>query len=318
MKLKKPKFWDLKSPNFLAYLLYPLTLPVRLNNILLKIINKKRFQEVKTICIGNIYLGGTGKTPTTLKLYELLKNLDKKVVTAKKFYSEQEDEQTILKDRSEFITANTRQEIVKKAIRNNHELIIFDDGLQDRKIDYDIKFVCFDCQNWIGNGCIIPSGPLREKIKSLKNYDGVFLKNLEKNHMSEEISLMIKTINSKIKVFNSYVNIKNIDNFDLSEKYLIFSGIGNSKSFVKLLTKNKFNIIKEITFPDHNKYEIDDIDKIIKIAKEIHAKIITTEKDFVKIPNDFKNSINFVKIDLMIENEGDLLKFIKSKIYETD
>lgn len=318
MKLKKPKFWDLKSPNFLAYLLYPLTIPIKLNNILLKIITKKKFQEIKTICIGNIYLGGTGKTPTTLKLYELLKSLSKKVVTAKKLYSDQQDEQTILNDRSEFITANTRQEIIIKAIRKNYELIIFDDGLQDRKIDYDIKFVCFDCQNWIGNGCIIPSGPLREKIESLKNYDGVFLKNLEKNHMSEEISSMIKTINSKIKIFNSYVNIKNIDTFDLSEKYLIFSGIGNAKSFEKLLTKNKFNIIKEITFPDHNKYKISDINKIIKIAKEMGAKIITTEKDFVKIPNDFKKSINFVKIDLKIENEDNLLKFIKSKIYETN
>ncbi len=71
--LIKPKFWDYKKPNFLSYLFLILTIPLRLNNLLLKFKPKKEFQNVKTICIGNIYLGGTGKTPTTIKLYELLK-----------------------------------------------------------------------------------------------------------------------------------------------------------------------------------------------------------------------------------------------------
>ena len=86
-------------------------------------------------------MGGTGKTPTVLKLYEIFKNTKLKVSTAKKFYSNQEDENTILKNRSEFITSNSRQKIVKKAIKENYELLVFDDGLQDSEVDYNFKLV---------------------------------------------------------------------------------------------------------------------------------------------------------------------------------
>ena len=318
MKLKKPKFWDLKKPNFFAYLLFPFTLLIRLNNQLLKIAYKKKFKEIKTICIGNIYLGGTGKTPTVLKLYELLKNSNLKIVTAKKFYINQKDEQLILEKQTEFISLKTRQEIIERAIEQKFDLIIFDDGLQEKTVNYDLKFVCFDIQNWIGNGCLIPSGPLREKVESLKKYDGVFLKSINKDPKSNKISSILKQINPNIKIFNSIVYIKNFEKFDISKKYLIFSGLGNLNSFKDILIENNFNIIEEINFPDHHNYKTNDIQKILDKAKKIDANIITTEKDFVKIPDQLKSEINCIEIDLNILEADELIKFIKSKIYETN
>ena len=130
--LIKPKFWDLKKPNFLSYLLLPLTIPIRVNNLFLKIKSKKKYKEVKTICLGNIYIGGTGKTPTIVKIYELLK--DKfKIITAKKQYSKHIDEQIILKKRTKFLCANNRVDIINTGIKNKTELILFDDGLQEKK-----------------------------------------------------------------------------------------------------------------------------------------------------------------------------------------
>ena len=76
MIFKKPKFWDLKKPNFLAYLLYPFTIFVKINNIISSLIQRKKFSEIKTICVGNLYIGGTGKTPTSLFLYNLLKKIN--------------------------------------------------------------------------------------------------------------------------------------------------------------------------------------------------------------------------------------------------
>lgn len=318
MKLKKPKFWDLKKPNFFAYLLFPFTLLIRLNNQLLKIAYKKKFKEIKTICIGNIYLGGTGKTPTVLKLYELLKNSNLKIVTAKKFYINQKDEQLILEKQTEFISLKTRQEIIESAIEQKFDLIIFDDGLQEKTVNYDLKFVCFDIQNWIGNGCLIPSGPLREKVESLKKYDGVFLKSINKDPKSNKISSILKQINPNIKIFNSIVYIKNFEKFDISKKYLIFSGLGNLNSFKDILIENNFNIIEEINFPDHHNYKTNDIQKILDKAKKIDANIITTEKDFVKIPDQLNSEINCIEIDLNILEADELIKFIKSKIYETN
>ena len=317
MKLTKPKFWDQKKPNLTAYLLFPFTIFIRLNNFFLKIKSKKIYKEIKTICVGNIYLGGTGKTPTVLKIYQLLKN-DLNVVTAKKFYIDQEDEQIILKDKSKFLTYKNREEIIKNSIKQDLDLIIFDDGLQDNNINYNLNFVCFDSQNWIGNGCLIPSGPLREKLTSLEKYDAVFIKFIEEDTNLEEIYSTIKKINPKIKIFNSLVQVKDIDKFDLTKKYVVFSGIGNAKSFKSLLLKNNFNVIKEIIFPDHHNYKINEIENILKKTKELGAKLVTTEKDFVKLHDNYKNQINFLEIELKIIEESKLIEFIKSKIYETN
>ena len=78
---------------------------------------------------------------------------------------------------------------------------------------------------------------------------------------------------------------------------------------------NKFNIIKEITFPDHYNYTQDDIDKIKLVAKNLSAKIITTEKDFMKIPEQFKKDIDFLAIDLVIQDEKKLIELL-TKWYE--
>jgi len=201
MILKKPEFWDLKKTNFLVYLLYPFTTLVRINNIISSLIPKKKFTEIKTICVGNLYVGGTGKTPTTLFLYNLLKNMNINPVTAKKFYNNQIDEQKFLKDNSNFISYSDRKEIVKKAIEMKFDIIIFDDGLQEKWINYDIKLACFDSEKWVGNGYLIPSGPLREKMNSLKNYHGLFLKTVNEDSNLDYIYNNIRDINPNIEIF---------------------------------------------------------------------------------------------------------------------
>ncbi len=316
MILKKPKFWDFKKPNFFAYLLYPFTIFVKINNIISSLLPKKKFTEIKTLCVGNLYIGGTGKTPTSLFLYNLLKKMNINPVTAKKFYKNQIDEQTFLKDNSNFISLNDREEMVKKAIEMKFDMIIFDDGLQEKWINYDIKFACFDSEKWIGNGQLIPSGPLREKMNALKNYHGIFLKTVNKDTDLDYIYNKIKEINPNIEVFESNIEIKNISKFNIDKNYIIFSGIGNPDSFKKLLLKNKFKIIEEITFPDHYNYQNKDILEIIDKANSNNTEIITTEKDFKRIPQNFKEKISFLEINLKIKDENRLVQFLKTKIDE--
>ena len=316
MILKKPKFWDFKKPNFFAYLLYPFTIFVEIHNIISTVIPKKKFTEIKTICVGNLYIGGTGKTPTSLFLYNLLKKNNINPVTAKKFYKNQLDEQKFLKDNSNFISLSDREEIVKKAIEMKFDMVIFDDGLQEKWINYDIKFACFDSEKWIGNGHLIPSGPLREKMNALKNYHGIFLKIVNEEKNLDYIYNKIKDINPNIEVFESNIEIKNISKFNIDKNYIIFSGIGNPDNFKKLLLKNKFKIIEEITFPDHYNYQDKDILKIIDKANSNNAEIITTEKDFKRIPQNFKEKISFLEINMKIKDENKLVQFLKTKINE--
>ena len=317
MNFKKPKFWDLKKPNLLSHLLLPFTIFPLINNFLLKLKSKRKLKEIKTICVGNIYLGGTGKTPLTIKLFDILKDLKIKIATAKKYYLSQTDEQIMLKTKTNFITSKTRKKIIEKSIQEKIDLIIFDDGLQDKNLNYDIQFVCFDSDTWIGNGRLIPSGPLRENLSSLKKYDAVFLKTHNKNNVDDLIH-SIKKINHQIKIFKVFYKILNSDQFDLNEKYFAFSGIGNPSSFEDLLIKNNFNVINKHIYPDHYKYLQKDIDSLKKKANDEGAKLITTEKDYIKIPEKDKNGINCLKLGLEIDEEMELLNFIKYKLNETN
>ena len=312
MNFKKPIFWDLKKPNIFSYLLLPFTIPVIINNFFLNIQKKYKFSKIKTVCIGNIYLGGTGKTPLTIKLFDIIKRMGFDVITAKKFYSNQIDEQKLLKAKTKNIVSKTRIDAINQAVNNSNQVIIFDDGLQEKKIDYDLKIVCFKKKNWIGNGQLIPSGPLREKIENLKNYDIVFLNGKDDN--TEIIRETIHRLNPKIEIFESNYIIQNLKELDINSNYLIFSGIGDPVSFKEILLENNISVVKEIVFPDHYTYKKKDIENILQESKKLNAKVLTTEKDFIKLSVDGVREINFLKIELKIVKEEKFINFINDKL----
>ena len=212
----------------------------------LNVRKKIKLQKIKTICIGNIYLGGTGKTPISIKINKILNNLGFKTAFIKKKYYDQIDEQKLLSSNGKLFCQNNRIDALKEAINENTEVAILDDGLQDQQISYDISLVCFNIQKWIGNGLIIPSGPLRENLTNLKKYDGIFLNgNCEENLT---IKNTVKNINPNLEIFEAEYVATNIEKLDLNQNYLAFSGIGNPDSFKKTLKKNNFKILKFFRF----------------------------------------------------------------------
>ena len=314
MKLKKPQFWDYKKPNIIAYFLWPISITLQLLNSFKKIfISKKKFKNIKTICIGNIYIGGTGKTSLSLKVYEILSQKKFKTCFIKKDYIDQLDEQKILEKKGKLFKSKKRLFALKNAISENYEVAIFDDGFQDETINYDLKFVCFNNLNWIGNGLTIPSGPLRENFRNIKNCNHIFINGDLEN--IDNIKKKILETNPKVNIHIGKYVPENLEKFNINEKYLAFSGIGNHKTFLSMLKKNNFNIIKDIEFPDHYKYSKKDIDKIISISKNYNCKILTTKKDFFRSKNYMSNKIEFISSRLEVLNEEKLFKAL-SKIYE--
>jgi tetraacyldisaccharide 4'-kinase len=313
MNFKKPRFWDYKKPTFLSYLLLPFTLPLIINNFFLKLKKKDEFNnKITKICVGNIYVGGTGKTPLVIKISQILNQLNYKTAVIKKFYRNHFDEQKILNNNTKLYCLKNRVTAVYEAIKDKNDIVIFDDGLQDRSINYDLKFICFNNIKWIGNGFLIPAGPLRERVESILKYDAVFINGNENDNTN--LRLFIREYNKNIKIFESHYFPKNIDQFNTTERYVVFSGIGNPESFLETLVRNKINIVKTINFPDHFNYTQKDIDKIKLQAKKLNAKIITTEKDYVKINPDKNNDIMFLKIELKIKNEEKLIDYLKLHI----
>ena len=306
MNIKKPKFWDLKYPNIYAYLLLPVSLLIQCFKKLKTHTSKKN--KIKTICVGNFYIGGTGKTSLSIKLNQILNKKKISSCFVKKFYKNQLDEQKILEKNGKLFTSPLRAEAIKMAENENYEIAIFDDGLQDKSINYDISFICFNTINWIGNGMTIPSGPLRENIYNLKKYENVFLNgNLEN---LDEIKKEIYKINSKINIHLGKYEPLNLSEFKKEDNYLIFSGIGNHQTFLKMLKNCGLNILKDLEFPDHYDYTINDIEKIYNKANDLNCKIITTEKDYFRLKDKNKDKIKFIKSELKIIDEEKLIKSI--------
>ena len=284
MNLKKPKFWDYKKPNIYAYLLLPLTYLLKIFNYLNLKFSERNLKRtsIKTICIGNIYVGGTGKTSLSIKINEILNKQEIKSCFIKKFYKTQLDEQKLLNSRGKLFLSAERRDAMYEAEKQNYKVAICDDGLQDKSINYDLKLVCFNSINWIGNGMTLPSGPLRENINNLKNYEHVFINgNLEN---LEEIKKQIFKINPQINIYFGIYEPINITEFKKDDKYIVFSGIGNHKTFVSMIQNYKLTILKDIEF----QITTNTIKKILinfRLCKSIKLQNNYNRKDFLRLEN---------------------------------
>tara|TARA_B100001029_G_C15057309_1_gene455419 strand:+ start:1836 stop:2759 length:924 start_codon:yes stop_codon:yes gene_type:complete len=307
MQIRKPLFWNEK--NIISFLLYPLTLITFIINFVKKFSNKKKY-NLKTICVGNIYIGGTGKTPLTIEINKILKKKFKTIFIKKKYFN-QLDEQNILKSNGKLICYNDRNLCLEVAKSKKYNLAILDDGLQDKSISYDISIACFNSSSGIGNGFLLPAGPLRENISILNSYDAIFLNGENKN---KKLYSNLKKICPKTKVYNANYYPVNIKKFNLKKNFLVFCGIGNPDEFLKTLKKYKFKIKEKFIFPDHFNFSNEQINKIKQVAKIKKLDIITTEKDYLRLNKKNRKDIKFLKVILKIQDVQNFSKFLKDRL----
>ena len=307
MKLIKPKFW--KTKNFISFILYPLSAVTFLINFLKKFSIKKTF-EIKTICIGNIFIGGTGKTSLAIEINELLRKKFR-TVFIKKDYENQIDEINLLNNKGKIISSSNREDALLAASKKKYQVAILDDGLQQKNINYNLRIACFNSEYGLGNEFTLPAGPLRENLSVIKNYDLIFL-NGEKNN--KKILSKFKSINKDLKIFEGKYKPLNLKKFNLKKKYLMFCGIGNPHEFEQTLIKYKFNVSKKIIFPDHHKFSNIDLKKLNYNASRGNLTLITTEKDFFRLNKAQRKNIKFLKIKLEIKNREKLKKILISKL----
>ncbi len=309
MRLDKPKFWD-TDRWFIPILLFPFSLIILFLLFLKKKFTSSKKFNLNIICIGNIYVGGTGKTPTTIFLAKELTKSKKSPVILKKFYKNQIDEHGLIRNNFQNLILNkSRVEGVLEAEKKNHDIILMDDGFQDFRIKKDLNIICFNQNQLIGNGFTIPAGPLREPLSSLKRAQ-IILINGQKDI---EFENKLLKINQDLEIFySSYVPL-NIDKFT-NKNLIALAGIGNPTNFFNLLEKNNLIIKQKLTFPDHYEFSKSDIRKIINLSKEKNCQIIMTEKDYFKnnVPKD--EIFQYLKVSLKVNNKEKLINSILKKI----
>ena len=296
MKLKKPKFWN--NVNFLSICLLPLSLITIIFNYLKTfIITGFRF-DIPIICVGNIYIGGTGKTPLSIYIYNLLKKRRYKPAIVRKYYNSHMDEVNLTKSKvKQFFYDKKRILSISKAEAKKNNVIIMDDGLQDISVIKDLNIICFNSFDLVGNGFLLPAGPLREQLHNIKNYQ-IAIINGKRNIAFEK---KLKSISNNIEIYQSKYVIKNLKRLR-GKKILAFAGIGNPENFFDLLRDNGLKVKKEISFPDHYNYTKKEIENLISKAKDEALTLLTTEKDFFRIKKSGIKNINYVSVELKISN----------------
>lgn len=254
------------------------------------------------ICVGNIVVGGAGKTPVAIALCNELKNLGHSVCFLSRGYrrktngfvivnenlsaAETGDEPQLLKKNATVYLYSNAKDIQKNIDCIKEDIIIMDDGLQNNSIvkDYSILVVG---ENYFGNGMIFPAGPLREKPDSIKT----------------KVDYTVYMGGSKLEVFhNEACVLKNFYTELPLQSVIAFSGIGNNAKFLESLNVYGFNVLNFFEFPDHYYYSDRDIENIINCAEKLNVRIITTEKDFVKINPKYHSKISLLKMSIVLES----------------
>ena len=306
MNFKKPEFWDYSRLSIWTIILYPLSIFYLLIYSTIKLFKVQKKFPIPVICVGNVYVGGTGKTPLASEIFKIIQSMGKNPAFVKKGYNYLYDELKMLEKIGKIYSNKNREKAIKSLISFKHDVAILDDGFQDFSIKKDFSIVCFNSKQFIGNGFIIPSGPLRDSLKSIKQADCVVI-NGERNIKFEN---KINKINKNIKIFYSKYKIRNIESFK-NKKIIAFAGIGNPSNFFDLLQENNIHLNRTYSFPDHHKYSQKDFDTI---KKDETIKIFTTEKDYCRMNDKQKQACDYIKVDLEIQDKEEFANLIKSKI----
>ena len=316
--MKTPKYWQ--SNSLISKLLTPLGRLYGLaTNLRLKLVKPQK-AEIPVICIGNITAGGTGKTPVSISIAKMLATdmyhpifvtrgyggkLQNVLVNNKKHTAQDVgDEPLLLAEQAPVVVNADRYAGAKLALKEGADLVIMDDGFQNPGLYKNLSFLVFDGHFGIGNGKIIPAGPLRETFENgIKRADALIILGKDKHNLAER---------TKLPIF--YGHTETAQTALNQENVVAFAGIGHPQKFYHTLSQQGFNVVETFDFPDHHYYTKDEIEKILQRAKELQAEVYTTSKDFVKIPAIYHKSINVLEIAVVWNKPEELLQFIKNKI----
>lgn len=337
--LKTPKFWYQK-PGLVAYGLWPLGMLYGLIVTFIRWI--KHFQEqsvtIPVISIGNLVMGGSGKTPTAIALAGILKEMGHTPHIITRGYGGCEkgpllvnpechtardvgDEALLLARAAPTWVDAKRIDAARCAQAKGASILILDDAHQNQRLKKDLSLIVVDGQQQLGNGFVFPAGPLREfPAQSLVRADGVIW--VERSLAAES---RIKKIESRVAdSFNSIISILNSNSLHatltpaydrklLKTKVVAFSGLGFNQKFKDTLISQGFQIVHFEEYSDHHPYTEKDLETLLKIAQNYKAKLVTTAKDLVRIPVRFRPHVHVVEIELEFKHPQEVKEWLKSQ-----
>lgn len=309
MLLKTPTFWyDRSTVSCIKnMLLRPISWLYALAHHIHQILGQPQQVDIPVICIGNLTAGGGGKTPTAIATmrYIIEQDIAKKPVFLTRGYGG--DEEHILRKYAPVITHKNRFEGACLAQKKGHDLIIMDDGLHNTTLHKDLKIIVVDGKAGFGNTHMIPAGPMRTHLSTgLKLADAVLIIGEDTYGTEQYLPLGATILRAHLR--------PDIE-LDREQSYVAFAGLALPDKFFGFL-RNDLNahIADTVPFPDHHPYSAQDITNLHAQAQRHNAQLITTEKDFVKLPETEQANILCLPVSLRITNTNDLALLLKRHI----
>ena len=313
IKLVYPEFWS--KSGVLSYLLMPFSwIYIFLGSFRKFFVKPVRLANM-VICVGNISVGGTGKTQIVSWLARQLTGKKINFLIVTKGYgsslrgakyiektdlaSEVGDESILLKGYGPVLAAKNIKAALPVLEKIKPDVIIFDDGLQNPGFIKDFNILTIDADRAVGNGRIFPAGPLRENVESAISKADIIT--MVGNQICQDIFLINNIISSDKPFFKAKIKLSS--KVDLGKKYYAFTAIGNPDRFYDLLEENGLTLVKTKSFPDHHNYTCKEINILKKYAKKHNYSLITTKKDYVKILDGSQIVCANVELDFEYEKK---------------
>lgn len=326
---KAPSFWypsrNQKIPAWTKFL-------IPLAYLYGKVIAKKSKRNsgytssLPVVCLGNVVAGGTGKTPCAITIFKMVKKMklaDNPCFLIRGYGGTEKgpllvdrerhdskrigDEARILSKIGPVIVSANRELGAKLAEKQGFDAIIMDDGYQNFGLNKDIHILVVDARGF-GNRNLIPAGPLREPLESaIMRADAVLFTG---DPTPEDMDTIYEF---QKPCFTTYHKAYSLSKYNLEMPFIGFAGIGNPDKFKLTLQMNGFTVSDFHPFPDHHPYTESDLKKLLKNAHKNEAQLITTSKDYVRIPKKYRHGILKLETKLKIVEKADFKKFLRDK-----
>ena len=288
--MKTPKWFGRKG--LIAILLLPLSGIYNLANRLVMRMRARNpyVSKRKIICVGNLLAGGVGKTPIVRQIAEFL---DAPVVMRgyKAKTGTIGDEALMLARHGLNVhTGDRKSNIILLNKQKAKTPIVMDDGFQNLSIKKDLSVVVIDETIGFGNGFLLPAGPMREGVSGLKRADAIIIIKSFDGKKQRDIKLP-----DGVPVF--YAENTTVSPYNEKEHLVAFAGIGYPKKFFQRLK----NVVCAKSFADHYQYTDADIKMLMDLAEKHNAKLVTTEKDWVRLPKSVRGEIKFAELNTKID-----------------
>jgi len=317
--MRAPEFWQAEQGGFSAVALSPLSWAYGFAATLRRSWVRSWCPPVPVICVGNVVVGGAGKTPVVLDIARRLQTRGRSVSFLSRGYGGSEpgpyrvdgdvdrvsrvgDEPLLLSRRAPTWVSRDRVNGARAA-SESADVIIMDDGFQNPSLIKACSLLVIDGHYGFGNGRLIPAGPLRESPRrALKRADGVVIMGNDEAGLSATISRTAPDLPQfRAKVIPG-PEIKNLTDKPVTA----FAGIGHPDKFFRTLAEAGCNVVSNRAFPDHHPYSLSDLERLRSLASGHESQLVTTEKDLVRIPNDQRQGIEVLTITLQWEDEAAL------------